>query len=88
MRRVGVMKMLEFKLLPREEQIAIIYQEAVYIGKQKGKRFTRLLFQLESFYVEIFYSSYRKSIYEMHYSGSTIILEPYLEQIAVEDLVT
>jgi len=82
------MTMLEFQSLPQEEQITILYQQGVYIGKKKAGQFTKLLFQLESFYVEINYISYRKSIYKMRYSDSTVILDPYLEQINVEYSVT
>ena len=82
------MKMSEFELLPREEQITILYQYGVYIGKRKTGGLTRLLFQLETFYIEISYTSYRKAIYKIQCSESTTILEPYLEQIEVEYLVT
>jgi len=82
------MKMSGFELLPCEEQIAIIYQQGIYIGKRKKSEQTRLLFQLESFYVEIIYASYRKAIHKMHYSESTAILDPYLEQIEVEYLAS
>jgi len=82
------MRMSEFELLLQNQQIAILYQQGVYVGKIKRGQQTRLLFQLESFYVEIAYTSYRLSIYQMYYSESTSILDPYLEQIDVEYLVT
>jgi hypothetical protein len=71
-----------------EEQLSLLYQQGIYIGKKKTTQFTRLLFQLESFYVEIAYSTYRRSIHKMRYSDSTSILDPYLEQVQVEYLVT
>jgi hypothetical protein len=82
------MRMSEFELLSRKDQIAILYQEGIYIGKRKTTKFIRLLFQLDSFYVEIIYISYRLSIHKMRYSDSITILDPYLEQIEVEYLVT
>ena len=82
------MTMLKFQSLPQEEQITILYQQGVYIGKKKAAGLTKLLFQFESFYVEITYTFYRQAIYKMRYSDSTAILEPYLEQIDVEYLVT
>jgi hypothetical protein len=81
------MTVYEFELLPLEEQIHMLYKQSVYIGKKKGKQFTRLLFQLESFYVEIVYSRYRQLIHQMHYSDSTEILDTYLWQIQVEPLM-
>lgn len=82
------MMMLEFQSFSEEEQISILYQQGIYIGKRKAGQFTKLLFQLESFYVEISYTCYRKSIYKIRYSGSTTILDPYLEQIDFESVVT
>lgn len=82
------MKMSEFKLLSQQEQITILYQLGVYIGKKKTGGLIRLLFQLNSFYVELIYADYRRAIYKIRYSDSTTILEPYLEQIKVEYLVT
>ena len=82
------MRMSEYELLSQEEQIRLLYQQGIYIGKRKTGQLIRLLFQLDSFYVEIAYVSYRLSIQRMHYCESTSILEPYLEQIDVEYLVT
>lgn len=77
------MKMSDFEVLPVKEQLAILYTQAVYIGKIK-LQLTKLLFQLESFYVEICYTSYRKAIHTIRYSDSITIAEPYLEQIPIE----
>lgn len=83
-----MMRMSEFKELPLEEQLAILYREGVYVGKSKKNEFTKLLFQLEYFYIEITYLSYRMSIDKIYYTKSTSILELYLEQVDVEYLVT
>jgi hypothetical protein len=80
--------MIDFELLSQEEQLTILYRQAVYVGKKKSGSFFKLLFQLESFYVEIVYTSYRKSVFKIYCSDNTTILEPYLEQIDVEYLVT
>ena len=81
------MRMSDFKDLPLEKQLTILYQQGIYIGKSKKGELTRLLFQLEYFYIEITYTLYRSSICKMHYTESTSILDPYLEQIQVEYLV-
>jgi hypothetical protein len=81
------MRMHEFQLLSQDEQIAIIYQEGIYIGKKKADKII-LLYQLASFYVEIAYTSYRRVIQNISYSESTSVLDPYLEQIPIEYLVT
>jgi hypothetical protein len=83
-----IMRMSDFEDLPVEKQLTILYQQGIYVGKSKKEDLTRLLFQLEYFYIEITYTSYRSSICKIHYTESTSILEPYLEQIQVEYLVT
>ena len=82
------MKMSDFKDLKLEKQLSILHRQGIYVGKSKKSPYTRLLFQLESFYIEITYMSYRSSIQKIHYTDSPSILEPYLEQIQVEYLVT
>jgi len=83
----GVMTMDRFQLLSQKEQIAMLYQQGVYIGKKKAGAATMLLYQLESFYIEITYASYRRLIRTIKYSDSTSVLDPYLEQIPIEYLV-
>jgi hypothetical protein len=82
------MRMSEFADLPLSKQITVLYQQGIYVGKSKKGQFIKLLFQLEYFYIEITYISYRLSIYKMRYSEATSILDPYLDQIGVEYLVT
>jgi len=82
------MTLLEFQSLSQDEQVTILYCQGIYIGKKKNKKYTKLLYQLESFYVEVFYSSYRRIIHKIIVSNSTTILDPYLEQIKLEYFVT
>ena len=77
----------EFQLLPEQEQINILYQQGVYIGKRKESFSIILLYQLESFYVEVFYRKYRSHVKNLHCFESTELLDPYLEQIDVENWV-
>ena len=81
------MKMHEFLLLPEQDQIEILYQNGVYIGKRKEAFSIILLYQFESFYVEVFYRKYRSHIKRLHCFESTELLDTYLEQIDVENLV-
>lgn len=81
------MTISEFRLLQQHEMIQTLQDGGVYVGKRKQGRNCRLLFQFESFYVEILYFTYRKHIAEIITSASTHILDPYLEQINVEEVV-
>jgi len=53
------MTLHEFRLLTDEEQKKIIYDEGIYIGKRKLNGQTVLAYQLEDFYIEIFFTVYR-----------------------------
>jgi hypothetical protein len=82
-----VMLMYDFQLLPEQQQIEILYRTGVYVGKRKEGISVILLYQLESFYVEVFYIKYRSHVMQLHCFDSTELLDPYLEQIDVENLV-
>jgi hypothetical protein len=82
------MTLFDFQLNPIPEQVAILYQQGVYIGKRKEDELIVLLYQLESFYVEVIYRNYRRYVARIRCTASTSVLDPYLEQINVEDLVS
>lgn len=86
--RGGLMMLFEFQLHDIPAQAAILYDQGVYIGKRKEGCTTILLYQLDSFYVEVFYTKYRHYIARIRCSGSTSLLDPYLEQIDVERYVS
>lgn len=81
------MTLQDFQLLPGDRQIDELYQSAVYLGKRKQASSIILLYQLESFYVEVYYRKYRSHVRHLHCFESTELLDPYLEQIDVENLV-
>jgi hypothetical protein len=80
------MTMPEFDLLPYNEKIELLYRQGVYIGKHKGS-VTRVLYQVDSFYVEIYYKKYRRIIDHLQCFTGTDRLNPYLWQINVEDII-
>lgn len=76
----------EFVNLPQELQFEILHKHGVYVGKRKLAKQTIVLFQLHGFYVEVYYRQYRKIIDHIVTSGSTDIVQPYLDQIHIRDL--
>jgi hypothetical protein len=82
------MTLVDFQLLHIQDQISILYKHGVYIGKRKRGHLTILSYQIESFYVEVVYRMYRRHIIKIKCSDSTDVLDPYLEQIDVEHLVS
>jgi len=81
------MTLPEFKLMDYEKQIDLLHKEGVYVGKRKIFSRIVILFQLHTFYVEVYYRVYRKVIDHLNCTSSTETLEPYLEQINVEEVV-
>ena len=81
------MTVQDFQLLPQQEQVEILCKDGIYIGKHKDANSIILLYQVDAFYVEVFYRKYRSHIKLLHCFESTEYLDPYLEQINVEDLV-
>ena len=82
------MMLKDFKLLPQSDQVDLIYRHGVYIGKRKEEELIILLYQVEGFYVEVVYKRYRHKVISMRCSSSTSLIDPYLEQIDVEHLVS
>ncbi|MBA2329319.1 MAG: hypothetical protein M3413_07070 [Bacteroidota bacterium] len=82
------MKMLNFQVMDENKKINILYRQGIYIGKRKFLNFCTVLYQLDSFYVELYYKKYRTYIDKIRVFESTELLEPYLDQIDVEHLVT
>jgi hypothetical protein len=78
------MTLVEFKELTVYDKIQVLYHHGTYIGKQRTWQKTVLLYQLEGFYVEIFYRKHRQYIDHFHCFTSTKHLDPYLEQIKIE----
>lgn len=81
------MTLYEYHSLSEDVQIELLYEQGIYLGKRKDRQITAVLYQLFDFYVEVLYIKYRYHIHEMKYFHSTDLLQPYLEQIDVEELM-
>lgn len=75
------MKREEFDSLPLRQQMDLLHREGVYIGKQQSGNGVAILFQLDDFYVEVFYKEYRSVVHHLHTTNSPDVLTPYLNQI-------
>ncbi len=81
------MNLFDFQLLPYHEKIDTLYEQGVYLGKRKMDDLTVLLYQLDGYYIEIFYKKHRCYVTKVNVFSSTSLLDPYLDQIAVEPFV-
>lgn len=81
------MRKSEFDCLSQYNQVDHLYKKAVYLSKRKTSNITMILYQLDNFYVEIIYTSYRRKISEIKSSENTDLLGPYLMSIDVDELI-
>ncbi|HEX2536539.1 MAG TPA: hypothetical protein VHK69_22505 [Chitinophagaceae bacterium] len=84
---MDAMMLTDFERLPETEQLDVLYEKGVYIGKRKSGKRNVLLYQLDSYYVEIVYLVHRCHVIQVRCSASTDLLDPYLEQIEIEIVV-
>ncbi len=85
--KITVMNFYKFRMLDKNEQIDLLYKDGIYIGKLKEASSTIVLYQLDSFYVKIFYKKYRYYVTRLYCFTSTALLEPFLDQVNVNDMV-
>ena len=81
------MKLSDFILLTAEEKNTIVLHNGMLIGKRTDANQFIFLFQLESFYVEVYCSLHSKAIQEYRMFDSTNELQPYLESVSIEGLL-
>ena len=65
------MTLSEFERMDLCYQLNLLIEEGLYVGKRKLGNFTVLLYQLEEFYIELFYSAYRLHLFEVRCFTST-----------------
>lgn len=81
------MRLHDFIRLPEKEKATLLYEQGVYIGKRRQGTTAVVLYQLDGFYAEVFYRTYRREIDHISCFSGTARLDPYLADINVEYLV-
>ena len=81
------MKLSDFILLDEEEKKLAVLHAGVLIGKRKNTGSVAFLFQVENFYVEAFFNAQNKGIEEFRMFEQSVLLDPYLETIPIDDLL-
>ena len=81
------MKLSDFILLGTDEKKLTVLHQGVLIAKRKQRASMVFLFQLEGFYVETWCNQDDKSIEEFRMFRQTRSLNPYLDDIGIDDLV-
>jgi hypothetical protein len=76
----------EFGKLSLIEQLNLLHKSGVHVGKRivNGKKV--ILYQINDFYAEVYYTQYRKEVDTVLISKDVEIIQPYLGQIEIRDL--
>ena len=77
----------EFNLLPKRERIKKVYHDGVYIGKKKLLDTILVLYQVESFYVEISYIEYRFHVLTIECFITVDILDNYADSVVDKSIL-
>lgn len=80
------MTLTEFNGLAEDEQALLTWKAGTYLAQYFDGIFNVLLFQVEGFYVEVYYHSKLDFIYSYNSFTSTDLLEPYLSRINIAGL--
>ena len=81
------MKLSDFILLNEKEKQQAVLHEGVLIGKRKNNTSVVFLFQIEHFYVEARFNVKDKGIEEFRMFDHSTLLQPYLDDIPIDDLL-
>ena len=77
----------KFKLLSEDQQTEVIWSDGAFVAERQEADSVILLYQLYSFYVEIWCVGAAHK-FKIHRSfGSTKQLKPYLEKIDISSLI-
>ena len=73
--------------LSLDEQANYTWQVGTFLHSRKGAGFNSNLYGVEDFYVEVHYDTERNAIVQIMPFNSPDLLQPYLEQIDLSDLL-
>gem|GEM_PF-933555 len=80
------MQFAEFKMLSLPVQAHIVCEQGVLLCERLEDQYLVALYQVEAFYVEVYYRQPDQEIERFRSFHSTDLLEPYLSQIHFEEL--
>jgi hypothetical protein len=85
--KLNPMTLSGFILLSNDEKRDVLLHEGILIGKRKNFECMVFLFQLSLFYVEIYCNLESKEVNSYRAFEETSELNPYLENIVIDDLL-
>jgi hypothetical protein len=80
------MNIADFTLLDEIEQAQTLVERGVFVAERLYKNFSIFLYQVDSFYVEIYHNLRYNAMQGMRSFEDDDALEPYLEEIDISCL--
>jgi hypothetical protein len=80
------MEMKNFTILDHSDQILVIKERAVLLTHRFSGNYSITLFQLDGFYIELFYHLVKQDYKKIRIFEDLIFLDPYLDSIDITDL--
>ncbi len=81
------MTLQEFKAATHFRQLDWITKKGVRLASRAYMGFEVILYQIESFYAELFYDRKAGGLFVIRAFSTTLLLEPYLDSIDIHHLV-
>lgn len=82
------MQLQDFSVLEQIAQQEVVLDEGIYLSSRMHLDYTVLLFQLDSFYVELYYPKDKDKCVIIKGFENTDELEPYLKRINISPLLS
>lgn len=80
------MNIHQFRRLNEMQQLSLTEQKGVALAERKTAYCSVYLFQIGSFYVELYQHSHFNVVTRINSFTNTTLLEPYFESISIDDL--
>ena len=80
------MRSKDFQILDQFDQLQVIEDKAVFLDHRQAGDYSVGLFQVEGFYVEVFFHVIKLTYNRIRVFDDTCFLDPYIEQIDISDL--
>jgi hypothetical protein len=80
------MQIKDFRILDQSRQMEVIEERAVFLDYRQDGDYSIGLFQLEGFYVEVFFHVIKLIHKKIRVFDDTMFLDPYINQIDITDL--
>ncbi len=81
------MKLSDFIMLNEEEKKSAVLHSGVLVAKRRDANCIFFLFQMDQFYAETRFDLHKKAVREFRTFHNPDLLEPYLNEIAIDELL-